>query len=287
MSLKVALTSNNLIEAVKCSVAPSALEDDTRPPTNLYSVESPHKAAILSVVKIIPTVETYHVVFVHDGYLPHWEGQAFGVMLAPENPSDKPDQEMLRYFFAASSRYGDYFNGRTASLCVSPIPGTTSEILCKSKRGDKILLTGPTGEEMLLGDYKANKTHIFVATTGAGIAPFKAHLRRFFKEDIPTFKFSGLAWLLDDSGLYKDEFEQYRRDCPENFLYQMTTLTSNQARDMLQLLIGGAYICFAGGTDKIATIEKALEQAANVIEEDWAKILAKLKIDEQWRVQVY
>ncbi|KAF4377960.1 hypothetical protein G4B88_004567, partial [Cannabis sativa] len=294
----------------KVPVAPLELENSTRPPTNLYSENSLHTATILSVDKISgpkAPAETYRIVYFHDGFLPYWEGQVLRVMKAPdENPFEPGNPENLSFFSAASSRYGDSFNGKTTTLCVRSIPGTTSEILCKSKRGDKIQLAGPTREAMISGDFRnPNATHIFVAT-GTGVAPFRAHLRRFFKEDIPTFQFSGLAWLFhgvsnNDSALFKDEFEQYQKEYPNNFRYNIAysreqknklggkmyvqDIFSDYADEVLELLLKGAYIYLAGLKDMVKPIEDALSDAATKKDKDWNEILTSLKINDQWRVE--
>lgn len=49
-------------------------------------------------------------------------------------------------------------------------------------------------------------------------------LRRMFMENVPTFKFNGLAWLFlgmanSDSLLYGDEFTKYLEEHPDNFRY--------------------------------------------------------------------
>jgi hypothetical protein len=80
---------------------------------------------------------------------------------------------------------------------------------------------GPSGKVMLIPEEDPNATHIMIAT-GTGIAPFRAYLRRFFMEDIPSFKFGGLAWLFlgvanTDSLLYHDEFSKYKEEFPDNF----------------------------------------------------------------------
>lgn len=74
---------------------------------------------------------------------------------------------------------------------------------------------------MLLPEDDPKATHIMIAT-GTGVAPFRGYLRRMFMEAVPTFKFSGLAWLFlgaanTDSLLYDDEFTTYLRDYPANF----------------------------------------------------------------------
>ncbi|XP_062076416.1 ferredoxin--NADP reductase, embryo isozyme, chloroplastic-like [Humulus lupulus] len=288
----------------KFPVTPLVLEHALRPPTNLYTADAPHTAPVLSVEKITgenASTEIYHIVFDHGRFLPHWEGQVFGVMPALKNPFDIGNSSNIRYFSAASSRYGDTFNGITASLCVSLVVGSTSEVLCKSKPGDKFQFTGPSGEAMLLGDRNNPKaTHIFIATT-TGIAPFRAHLRRFFNEDIPTYKFSGYAWLFygvsnNDSVLYRDEFEQYEKNYPENFRYDIA-LTSGEeyvqdivaeyASEVFELLMKGAYIYLSGTKKMVTPIETALNNTASSNGKDWDEILAMLKMNNQWRVSVY
>ena len=69
--------------ARRSPVSPLQLEEALRPPTNLFSVDAPHIVTVLKVEKITgPNAagDTYHVVFDHRGFLPHWEGQVFGVM---------------------------------------------------------------------------------------------------------------------------------------------------------------------------------------------------------------
>ncbi|XP_030509591.2 ferredoxin--NADP reductase, embryo isozyme, chloroplastic [Cannabis sativa] len=300
---RVVNTPRKVVGGEKFPVAPLSLEHALRPPTNLYTSSAPHTATILSVKKITgenASTETYHIVFDHGRFLPHWEGQVFGVMPAPENPFTVGNSSQLRYFTSASSRYGDMFNGRTASLCVSLSVGSTSEVLIKSKPGDKIQLTGPSGEAMLLGNFNPKATHIFVAT-GTGIAPFRAHLRRFFKEEIPTYKFSGFAWLFHgvsnaDSVLYEDEFDRYLKDYPENFRYDIA-LTSGEkyvqdivveyASEVLELLLKGAYIYLSGNKKMVTPIESGLNITANNNGKNWDEILETLKSNNQWRVEVY
>ena len=58
-------------------------ENAKRPPTNLYTAKAPQTATFVSVEKITgpnAPAQTYHIVFDHNGFLPYWEGQVFGVM---------------------------------------------------------------------------------------------------------------------------------------------------------------------------------------------------------------
>ncbi|KAL5554577.1 hypothetical protein UlMin_041978 [Ulmus minor] len=233
--------------ARRSPVSPFELEEALRPPTNLFTVEAPHTVTVVEVAKITgPNApeETYHVVVDHRGFLPHWEGQVFGVMPPPENPFKPGDATKLSFFSAATSRYGEFFNGRTLGLCVLRLPNTTSEIMCTSKR--------PTREAMLLGDYNPNATHIFVAT-GTEVAPFRAHIRRFFKDDIPTFKYSGysLEWPTmtvssttpnsnNIAGTTQNISEQ---DGGKKYLQDSV---AEYAEEIFDLLENGAYIYCAG-----------------------------------------
>jgi ferredoxin--NADP+ reductase len=81
--------------------------------------------------------------------------------------------------------------------------------------------SGPSGKIMLLPEADPNATHIMIAT-GTGVAPFRGYLRRMFMEDVPNYKFGGLAWLFlgvanQDSLLYDEEFTNYLKQYPDNF----------------------------------------------------------------------
>jgi len=67
----------------KVSVSPLSLEDAKEPPLNIYKPKEPYTATIVSVERIVgPKApgETCHIVIDHDGNLPYWEGQSYGVV---------------------------------------------------------------------------------------------------------------------------------------------------------------------------------------------------------------
>ncbi|KAG0472400.1 hypothetical protein HPP92_016946 [Vanilla planifolia] len=84
----------------------------------------------------------------------------------------------VRLYSIASTRYGDSFDGKTASLCVRRAvyydpetgkedpskDGVCSNFLCEAKSGDKVQLTGPSGKVMLLPEDDPSGTHIMIAT---------------------------------------------------------------------------------------------------------------------------
>ncbi|KAF4348933.1 hypothetical protein F8388_005670 [Cannabis sativa] len=163
-------TPRKIVGSEKFPVAPLSLKHALRPPTDLYTSSAFHTTTILSIKKITgenASTETYHIVFDHGRFLPHWEGQVFGVMPAPKNPFIVGNSSQLRYLTSASSRYGDLFNGRTTSLCVSLSVGSTSEVLIKSKPGDKIQLIVQLDDNNLSNKskYRSSRCRIDVELT--------------------------------------------------------------------------------------------------------------------------
>ncbi|XP_062102012.1 ferredoxin--NADP reductase, root isozyme, chloroplastic-like isoform X3 [Humulus lupulus] len=251
-------------------VRPLKLEDANAmimPPTNLYTPEAPHTATILS---------------------------------NPNNPFEPERVSRRRIIFAASSRYGEYFNGRSATICVSnEDDDETIKYLCDAKSGYHLQLVGPTLTETLLGDSSpAAATHIFVAKSGAAIAPFRAHLHRFFKEDIPTFKFSGDAWLFYGARnnlhcrLYDDEFMQYEEDNPQNFHYNffIDILDRDLGKMVFDMLVDNeAYIYLVGSQEMVDQVEVVFRGFAGSTngQNNWTEIKDELVSKNQWRVEIY
>ncbi|XP_062102007.1 ferredoxin--NADP reductase, embryo isozyme, chloroplastic-like [Humulus lupulus] len=289
---------SNTSDVRRVPVAPLELENAIRPPTNLYTHGNPCPATFLSVRKInsghVIDKTVYEIVFDHHGDLSYWEGQAF--MVICHNPDD-PNVLEPKTVFAASSRYGDYFNGKTATIIV-PLDKNdkTLKYLCmKARRRDHLQLVGPSFEATLLGDYSPTATHIFVAKSGAAIAPFRAHLRHFFKEDIPLFKFAGQVLLFYgveddlDSRVYNDEFKQYEQDYPRNFNYKyFNDILQRQGESfyVFQLVVhSGAYIYLVGPQSMVDEVEAVFRSIAN--QNTWDGIKDDLIKKNQWRVQVY
>lgn len=308
----------------KVAVEPLELEDDKQPPLHLYKPKEPYTATIISVERIVGSNapgETCHIVIDHGGNVPYWEGQSYGIIPPGINPKKPVSPHNVRLYSIASTRYGDSFDGLTASLCVrravhydpetgeeDPLKkGVCSNFLCDANPGDLVKLTGPSGKVMLLPEEDPAAAHIMIAT-GTGVAPFRAYLRRMFMESVPTFQFRGLAWLFlgvanTDSLLYNDEFSKYLRDYPDNFRYDKALSREGKNRsggkmyvqdkieeysdEIFKLLDGGAHIYFCGLKGMMPGIQQTLKRVAERRGDEWDEKLARLKKNKQWHVEVY
>lgn len=89
-----------------------------------------------------------------------------------ENPKKPGSPNTVRLYSIASTRYGDSFDGKTASLCVRRAvyydpetgkedpskKGICSNFLCDSKPGDKVQITGT---ELYLGCHVWKHCYVF------------------------------------------------------------------------------------------------------------------------------
>jgi len=205
--------------------------------------------------------ETAHVTFDHGGNVPYLEGQSIGIIApGPDKKGETPAK--IRLYSIGSSAVGDFEDSKTVSLCVKRVVeveeekwplkhsnrdvgedkpdkagthfpnakvyrGVCSNHICDMNVGDDVLITGPTGAEMLLPeDPNAN---IIMLATGTGIAPMRSYMRFLFNDKVAeaadgTRKFKGLAWLFmgvpySNSLLYDDEHVEYKSKYPGQFRY--------------------------------------------------------------------
>lgn len=80
---KVCMSLQQQASRSKVSVTPLELEEPKETPLNLYRPKEPYTAKIVSVERIVgPQApgETCHIVIDHDGKVPYWEGQSYGVI---------------------------------------------------------------------------------------------------------------------------------------------------------------------------------------------------------------
>merc|ERR1711966_272164 len=144
----------------------------------------------------------------------------------PDKKGEKPAK--IRLYSIASSAVGDCQDSKTVSLCVKRVVeldgkfvnrevgedkpdkagtgfpknkvyrGVCSNHICDMSVGDDVLITGPTGAEMLLPD--GPNSNIIMLATGTGIAPMRSYMRLLFHDKAGadadgSRKFKGLAWL--------------------------------------------------------------------------------------------
>ena len=147
---KHAIVAQAAATEVKRAKVPAQLEEGDLP-MNTFSPKKPFKAKIKSVERIVgpkATGETCHIIVDTNGDIPFWEGQSYGVIppvrfiqyAAVHQPwgcrcvclpnaantvqgvkvNSKGKEVPLgaRLYSIASTRYGDNFDGETASLCV-------------------------------------------------------------------------------------------------------------------------------------------------------------------------
>merc|ERR1719506_656166 len=186
--------------------------DQSTVPVNTAKNKSPFIGKVVSTKRIVgpkATGETCHIIIEHEGKLPYWEGQSYGVIPPGENPKKPGKPNSVRLYSIASSRYGDDMTGNTGSLCVRRATywdpemgkedpakkGVCSNFLCDTKPGAEVMMTGPSGKVMLMPE-EDPKTDLIMVATGTGIAPYRSFIRRLFFEETPAAeKYQGLAWL--------------------------------------------------------------------------------------------
>jgi len=294
-------------------------------PLNTYGNKAPFVGKIVSVERIVgpkATGETTHIIIDHQGKMPYFEGQSYGVIPpgGKVNSKGKAVPHGVRLYSIASSRYGDDFTGKTATLCVRRATywdpelkkedpekkGICSNFLCDAKPGTEVMMTGPTGKVMLLPEDQS--TAVIMVATGTGIAPFRSFIRRFFLEDIPGYNFKGLAWLFmgvanSDAKLYDDEFAACTARFPAQFRldYALSREANNRRggkmyiqdkveeyKDQIfDLLNNGAHMYFCGLKGMMPGILEMLEGVCKEKGLNYEEFIESLKHKGQWHVEVY
>merc|ERR1712186_138774 len=131
------------------------------------------------------------------GNVPYIEGQSIGVIApGPDKKGQSPAK--IRLYSIASSAVGDDETSKTVFPENKVYRGVCSNHICDMTPGDDVLITGPTGAEMLLPEEE--DANIIMLATGTGIAPMRSYLRLLFNDKAGeaadgSRKFKGLAWL--------------------------------------------------------------------------------------------
>jgi ferredoxin--NADP+ reductase len=298
--------------------------DQSGVPVNTYKNKAPYTSKVISVKRIVgPTAtgETCHIIMNHEGKMPYWEGQSYGVIPPGTNPKNgKPNS--VRLYSIASSRYGDDMTGTTTSLCVRRATywcpelkaddpakkGICSNFLCDAKPGEDLKLTGPSGKVMLIPEKTADVDLIMVAT-GTGIAPYRSFIRRLFVEKTPFGDaYKGLAWLFlgvanSDALLYDDEWQAVLKAFPNNFRldYALSREQTNvdggkmyiqdkvkeYADEVFDRMDSGAHMYFCGLKGMMPGITEMLEGVCTKKGLKFEEKLKEWKKAGQWHVEVY
>lgn len=298
--------------------------DQKTVPVNTYKNKSPFTGKVISTKRIVgpkATGETCHIIINHDGDMPYWEGQSYGV-IPPGNREKDGKPHSVRLYSIASSRYGDDMTGNTASLCVRRATywdpelkaddpakkGVCSNFLCDTTAGSEVKMTGPSGKVMLLPEENPATDYI-MAATGTGIAPYRGFIRRLFVEKTPAGEaYKGQAWLFlgvanSDALLYDDEWQSVKESHPNNFRldYALSREQNNSkggkmyiqdkmeeyADEVFDKLDNGAHIYFCGLKGMMPGIQDMLKGVAEKKDLDYDEWLKGLKKAKQWHVEVY
>ena len=166
LGLQCSPTANKNIDPKGRAKVPLELEDMPLP-LNTFKNKEPFTGKVRSVERIVgpnATGETCHIIIEHGGKMPFWEGQSYGV-IPPGTKVNSKGKEVphgVRLYSIASSRYGDSYDGQTATLCVRRATywdpemnaedpakkGICSNFLCDAKPGAEAVsythLTLPT-----------------------------------------------------------------------------------------------------------------------------------------------
>jgi len=298
--------------------------DQSSVPVNTAKAKNPHTGKVISNKRIVgpkATGETCHIIIDHNGELPYWEGQSFGV-IPPGTRAKDGKPHSVRLYSIAASRYGDDMTGKTTSLCVRRATywcpelkaedpakkGVCSNFLCDAEPGLEIAMTGPSGKVMLMPE-EDPKTDIIMVATGTGIAPYRSFIRRLFVEETPAAEaYKGTAWLFlgvanSDALLYDDEWQEVKEKYPDNFKLDYALSREQQNKkggkmyiqdkveeysdEIFNRLDSGAHIYFCGLKGMMPGIQDMLKEVCTKKGIDYDVWLKGLKKSKQWHVEVY
>jgi ferredoxin--NADP+ reductase len=285
-------------------------------PSNIYKPKSPLKATIVSNTRIThPTSpnEVRHITISLEGSeFKYLAGQSVGVLpYGTSTEGDAPSHKLRLYSIAAPS-WGDDGNGNTVSLCVKrlvyhteageEVQGVCSNYLSNLNVGDPVMITGPVGKSFLLPPDEHH--HMIMVGTGTGIAPFRGFLHERFKNRHAhtgqTHLFFGAQ--SQNDFLYKDELNAFEEN--ENFhlhtafsreelnneggrMYVQHKLYENREELLKLLLEPNTYFYVCGLRGMEDGILEAMKQAAIDSDIDWNVLLASLKSEHRWHIEVY
>lgn len=121
----------------KVTVSPLELENPSEPPLNLHKPKEPYTATIVSVETLVgPKApgETCHIVINHDGNVPYWEGQSYGVIPPVSRLLMIPFYAFTVFSIRILNVNSQWYLFRTSIHAESIFSLSFSEIICVSSR---------------------------------------------------------------------------------------------------------------------------------------------------------
>lgn len=121
----------------KVTVSPLELENPSEPPLNLHKPKEPYTATIVSVERLVgPKApgETCHIVINHDGNVPYWEGQSYGVIPPVSHLLMIPFYAFTVFSIRILNVNSQWYLFRTSIHAESIFSLSFSEIICVSSR---------------------------------------------------------------------------------------------------------------------------------------------------------
>lgn len=292
--------------------------DRKKIPLNLFRPSKPYEATVVYNELIVgegAPGETKHMIFNHEGNVPYLEGQSIGIIAPGKDGRGKSHK--VRLYSIASTRHGDFGDGKTISLSVKrlvytnddgeEIKGVCSNHLCDLKAGDKVHLSGPVGTAMLMpADPDAT---IIMLATGTGVAPFRTYMRRAFSESNPDYNFKGNMWLFlgvptSTTLLYQEEFEEMKANYPDQVrldyaisreqtdadgkkMYLQTRMKeyADELYELFQKDNTYVYMCGLKGME--GGIDEFMSERFAKDGKDWIAYRKAMKKAKRWEVETY
>merc|ERR1712039_1132519 len=159
--------------------------------------------------------------------------------------------------------------------------GVCSSHICDLEAGDDVLITGPTGAEMLLPNEP--DANIVMLATGTGIAPFRSFLRNLFHDKGTKGKFDGIAWLF--LGVPFSKSLLYDEEGKSMWVQHKVMEFDEEIWPMLKDPKTHVYMCGLKG------MESGLQEAFGPLAEkeglDWKEFVKGMKKAKRYHVEVY
>jgi ferredoxin--NADP+ reductase len=285
-------------------------------PSNVYKLQAPLACEVLENRRLThpdsPNDVRHLVLNLEGSDYRYVEGQSVGILppgLAADGKAHK-----LRLYSIASAAIGDDRNGKTLTICVKrattqdPVTGEVfkgvcSNYLCDLAPGATVQATGPVGKAFLLPESK--DFSLVMVATGTGIAPFRGFLDWCYTQGNNAQQ---SHWLLFGAQtrkdfLYESELQTLQARHPQfnlvtafsreeqtaagQRMYVQHRIQEHAVTLLKQLQQPNAYFYICGLKGMETGILEAFEQAATANGLVWDDLLARMKAEKRWHVEVY